>query len=237
MYLSFYQLKEKPFQISTDPKFLWLGEKHKEGFAVLRYGIVDNKGFLLLSGDVGTGKTTLINALLNSFGDEILVASVPDPGLEPLDFYNYVAAGFGLQKTFNSKGAFLSHFRRFLLKAHAAEKKVLLIIDEAQQMSPALLEETRLLSNIERQEAKLINIFFVGQGEFNQSLLDDGNRAIRQRITVNFNLEPLSLIETEAYINHRMHVAGAPRRLFGKRAIKKIYYFSIIKNWNYFFKN
>jgi len=190
MYLSFYGLKENPFQISTNPRFLWLGEKHQEALAALRYGILDNKGFLLLTGDVGTGKTTLINALLASLEDDVVAETIPDPGLKQLDLYHYIAEIFDIKGQFSSKGKFLVIFSRFLHSMHAKGKKVVLIIDEAQRLSPALLEEIRLLSNIEKPETKLINIFFVGQSEFNAALLREENRALRQRITVNYDIPP-----------------------------------------------
>ena len=163
MYLSFYNLKTKPFQISTDPKFLWLGENYKEALASLKYGIMDNKGFLLLTGGIGTGKTTLINALVNSLGDNTIVAIVPDPDLEKLDFFNFIANAFKIKKMFHSKGAFIIYMSHFLHNAYNNNKKVLLIIDEAQRLNPNFLEEIRTLSNIEKQNTKLINIFFVGQ--------------------------------------------------------------------------
>lgn len=226
MYLAHYGLKEKPFQISTDPRFLWLGEKHKEGLATLRYGVLDNRGFLLLTGDVGTGKTTLINALLNSLSDDVISATVPDPGLEKLDFFHFIANRFGLKERFQTKGEFLLRMDLFLSASFDANKKVILIIDEAQRTPPEILEEIRLLSNIERQTSKLINIFFVGQKEFNDALLRPENKALRQRITVNYHIDPLTARETSAYIRHRCRVAGASKELFEKRAVQKIYSFS-----------
>ncbi len=208
MYLSYYNLKHKPFQISTDPGFLWLGEKHMEALSTLRYGVLDNKGFLLLTGDVGTGKTTLINALLKTLKGDVLVATIRDPDLKPLDFFQYTAHVFGLQKEITSKGSFLIHFEKFLNQAHERKKKVLLIIDEAQRINQRLLEEIRLLSNIEKNESKLLNIFFVGQIEFNDILLRPVNRPIRQRITINYNIEALSAEETKHYIKHRLSVAS-----------------------------
>lgn len=226
MYLSYYNLKEKPFQISTDPKFLWLGEKHKEALAILRYGIIDNKGFLLLTGDVGTGKTTLINALLNSLGEETIVAKVFDPGLETLDFFNFVANSFGMERKFESKGEFLIHLDHFLHKAYFENKKVLLIIDEAQRLKPELLEEIRLLSNIEKQKNKLLNIFFVGQNEINEILSRTENRALRQRITLNHDIDPLTENETEEYIRYRLRVAGCESQIFDSEAFHEIFSFS-----------
>jgi general secretion pathway protein A len=186
MYLSHYNLDQKPFEITTDPAFIWLGEKHTEALATLEYGIQENKGFLLLTGDVGTGKTLLI-------------------------------------KNFNSKGDFLLHLRHFLHEAHQQNKKVLLIIDEAQNLKDELLEEIRLLSNIELEDAKLINIFFVGQNEINNILSEEKNRAVRQRISIRYHINPLFEFETRDYIGHRLNVAGSQNKIFNSEAIKKIY--------------
>lgn len=226
MYTNFYHLKRKPFQISSDPAFMWLGEKHKEALATLKYGILDNKGFLLLTGDVGTGKTTLINALLQSLSDDIISTTVPDPGLEKLDFFNFIAAGFGIEKEFLTKGTFLAHFRKFLIQAGEDKKKVLLIIDEAQLLTQEMLEEIRLLSNIEKTDAKLINIFFIGQNEFNEILNRNQNRAVRQRLTLNYNIDPLTPDETGEYIRHRLNIAGATDPIFDEEAIQEVFLYS-----------
>ena len=226
MYLSYYNLTEKPFQINTDPKFLWQGEKHKEALAMLKYGILDNRGFLFLAGDVGTGKTTLINTLINQLGNEIIFAIVPDPGLEKIDFFNFIAAAFNFNKRFNSKGEFLVYFSQFLHKAHINNKRILLIIDESQRLTNELLEEIRLLSNIEKQSAKLINIFFVGQNEFIDILLRAENRALKQRITINYRINPLTENETEQYVRHRLKVAGSQKNIFTSKAVHEIFAFS-----------
>lgn len=226
MYRSFYGLTLKPFQISSDPKFLWLGEKHQEALAVLKYGILDNRGFLLLTGDVGTGKTTLINALVNSLGPDTVVAHVPDPGLAMMDFFNYIASAFGMEEQFATKGAFLVRFRAFLEKAHTSRKQVLLIIDEAQRLDAKLLEEIRLLSNIELQQTKLINIFFVGQDEFSDILSRSENRALLQRMTLNYHIDPLTEEETGRFLKHRLKVAGTEKKIFSATAISEIFAFS-----------
>ncbi|WP_321416516.1 AAA family ATPase [uncultured Desulfobacter sp.] len=205
---------------------MWFGEKHQEALATLKYGILDNKGFLLLTGDVGTGKTSLINALLQSLEQDIIYTSVPDPSLIKLDFFNYIAASFGIDKEFTSKGAFLAHFKKFLLSASEKNKKVLLIIDEAQLLTQEMLEEIRLLSNIEKPDAKLINIFFIGQNEFNEILNRPQNRAVLQRMTLNYNLDPLTPEEVDAYIRHRLKVAGTQERLFDWNAVQEIFLYS-----------
>lgn len=226
MYKTYYNLKAMPFQITTDPRFLWLGEKHSEGLATLKYGIIEDKGFLLLTGDVGTGKTALINCLINMIDVAAIVAKIPDPGLSSLDFFNFLAVELKMNKKFDSKGAFLIYLKNFLHKAYASHKKVLLIIDEAQRLNHELLEQIRLLSNIELQNRKLINIFFVGQPEFNEMLIEDRNRAVRQRITVSYHIDPLTEPETHKYIEHRLKIAGATREIFAKNAVREIFSFS-----------
>jgi len=224
MYLKFFNLSTKPFEISPDPRFLWLGEKHKEGFATLKYGIVTGKGFISLTGDVGTGKTTLLNALAKSFGDTYIFARIPDPSLEGLDFFNFAANAFEMDKRFRGKGDFLSELTTFLNNAHANNKEVILIVDEAQAIKQELLEEIRLISNIEKPEKKLINIIFAGQNDFNEILIN--NRALRNRLAINYKIEPLTEIETEEYITHRLKTAGSKIRIFSSRAIHEIYSFS-----------
>jgi general secretion pathway protein A len=226
MYLDYYQLRAKPFQITADPKFLWLGDKHKEALATLRYGIVDNRGFLLLTGEVGTGKTMLINRLCSLLDIDTVVATLPDPDLNSMDFYNLLADGLQMKRTFDSKGAFLIHLRDFLHQSHADQKQVLLIIDESQRLNHKLMEDIRVLSNIELQDRKLINIFFVGQQEFNSILMAPSNRALSQRITVRYHIEPLNQEETGQYVDHRLKVAGRDKPVFKKAALSEIFHFS-----------
>ena len=226
MYENHYNLKAMPFQITTDPRFLWLGEKHTEALATLKYGIMENKGFLLMIGDVGTGKTALINCLVKMIDVSAIVAKIPDPGLSSLDFFNFLAAELKINKRFDSKGAFLIHLKKYLLKAHSLRKQVLLVIDEAQRLNHELLEQIRLLSNIELDNRKLINIFFVGQTEFSQMLLEERNRAVRQRITVSYHIEPLTETEVREYIKHRLKIAGTNKEIFSKDAVREIFLFS-----------
>jgi len=203
-----------------------MGEKHKEALATLRYGVLDNKGFLLLTGDVGTGKTTLINTLIKSLGDDVICTTVPDPSLDRLEFFNYIAAGFGIDREITSKGMFLVQFRYFLQQADRNNKTVVLIIDECQLVTQELLEEIRLLSNIEKADKKLLNIFFVGQNEFNEILSRSQNRAVRQRLTLNYNIEPLTFEETGKYIRYRLDVSGGDQGIFNAEAVRQIYLYS-----------
>lgn len=226
MYLDHFNLSEKPFQITPDPRFLWLGEKHQEALATLKYAVLDCKGFLLLTGDVGTGKTTLIKALLNSLDNNTIVATVVDPNLKKLQFFNFLGRIFGLKEVFRQKIDFLSRFTQFLNNAHEEGKTVLLIIDEAQRLSKELLEEIRLLSNIEKEHKKLLNIFFVGQNEFNLLLMQDHSKALRQRITITYQIQPLTETETTQYIDFRLKVAGTQQKIFDDKAIREVFKFS-----------
>jgi general secretion pathway protein A len=223
MYLNYYNLREKPFNISPDSRFLWLSEKHKEGLATLKYGILEEKGFLLLSGDIGTGKTLLIRAFTRMNEIETLIATIPDPDLEIMDFFKLLAEEFKMNKAFSSKGEFLLQFKEFLLESFDSDKKVLLIIDEAQRLNHDLLEQIRLLSNIEMDHRKLINIFFVGQTEFCEMLTHEKSRAARQRIAVSYELQPLDERETADYIHHRLDLAGAGDEIFKPDALREVF--------------
>jgi general secretion pathway protein A len=226
VYLSHYKLKKKPFDISPDPDFLWLGEKHQEGLATLKYGILQNKGFLMITGDVGTGKTALIRAVEKEVQAQIIVVTIPDPSLSLMDFYNVMASELNMGRSFDSKGAFLIEFKKLILKAASTHRRVLMIIDESHRLSSPLLEEIRLLSNIDLGGQVLINTFFVGQLEFKTLVDRPENRAVRQRITVNYELLPLSLAETQQYIAHRLKVAGTSRPIFTPEAILLLHTYS-----------
>ena len=226
MYKSFYNLDRKPFEITPDTSFLWLGENHKEALSTLRYGILDNKGFLLLMGDSGVGKTSLIKALTKSFDSDVEWGVVDDPTLDRIDFYNEIARSFGIDKKFTSKVQFLIQFSHFLHKADDQNKKVLLLIDECHLLTQEMLEEMRLLSNIEKADSKLINIFFVGENSFTEMLGQSKNRAVRQRITLKADIPPLSVHETEDYICHRLNVAGAEDKIFSAKACQAVYRYS-----------
>ena len=226
MYLTHYNLRIKPFETSPDPKFFWLSEKHKEALASLKYGIQENKGFLLLTGDIGTGKTTLLNCFLNENDTDAVIASIPDPDLSIVDFFKLLSKEYNINLNFDTKGDFIIQFEAFLHNTYSEEKKALLIIDEAQRLNQQLLEQIRLLSNIEKKYAKLINIFLVGQNELYELIMDEQNKALRQRIAVHYNIEPLTEPETRDYIKHRLRLAGTAVEIFSPEAIYEIFSFS-----------
>jgi type II secretory pathway predicted ATPase ExeA len=227
MYLDHFQIKEKPFLLNTDPRFLWLGTKHYDALKILEHGIKENKGLLLLTGEIGSGKTMLISALVSRLNyEEIAVARLPDPGLERREFFFLVARNFGIGRRVFSRESFTEAIDRFLSTLYIEEKKALLIVDEAQIMTSSILEEIRLLSNIEYQHKKLFNIFLVGQNEFNIILLKPEHRSLKERISTSYNLELLSESETAAYISHRLKIAGAKSPIFTDNAMREIHLFS-----------
>jgi type II secretory pathway predicted ATPase ExeA len=223
MYDSFYHLSEKPFQINTDPRFLWLGEKHREALANLKYGLVDGNGPVVLTGDIGTGKTTLVNALLDSLDDKVCVAKINHTSLEPDQFLFLTAKSFDPDVAVTGKGDLLLFFNHFLKKEHAEGKTALLIVDEAHHLSAEILKEIRLLTYIEQAGKSLLSVIFVGQLEFLPILQSPQCRALCQRITLFYNIGALTSEETALYVRHRLRVSGAETPLFSSAAITRIY--------------
>jgi len=228
MYTHFYNLREKPFNVTPSPRFLYLGETHKEALSLLTYGVMERKGFVLLTGEVGTGKTTIVQTLLKNLDSSVKYVYLSNPTVSVKDFLSYVAFGLGLRTQFSSKGSFLIQFEEFLQKILQHQQNVLLIIDEAQKLSFELLEEIRLLSNMENPDEKLINIFLVGQPELNRKLGQPICRPLLQRISIRYHIRPLDLEDTREYITTRLKVAGAANgtKIFSKNVIEAIHQYS-----------
>jgi len=223
MYESFYNLSEKPFQINTDPRFLWLGEKHQEALANLKYGLADRNGLVVLTGDIGTGKTTVVNALLEALDDKVSVAKINHTSLEPDQFLSLMAKTLDPEFVVAGKSDLLLFFHNFLKKEHADGRTVLLVVDEAHRLSAAAMEEIRLLTNIEQDGKSLLSCIFVGQRELLPILHSPQCRALRQRITLYYNIEALTSEETALYVQHRLNVSGAMAPLFSPAAITRIH--------------
>ncbi len=226
MYAAYYNLKETPFNQSVDPKYTWLSEKQSEALAVFKQNYLDKKGFFLITGDAGTGKTAFIKKLLAEIESKAFVATVTDPDLDVLDFFNWLSEEFNLNIMFKSKGAFLTRFKRFLLEANQKKINVTLIIDDAHRINQELIEELLTLSNIKKAGSKLLSIFFVGQSGFNKILQKKQNSAFRKSIDAHFHLKPLKEDEIVQLILYRLKVAGAKAEIFSSRAFHEIYQFS-----------
>jgi len=223
MYLDFYNLKTEPFSLSPDPRFLFLTASHKEAMAHLKYGLIQHKGFVVILGEVGTGKTTLLNALLAKIPNEVIYAFISNPILSRQEFFRLLAHYYKLGPV-TDKADFLIKFSSYLERAYYDNKSIVLIIDEAHCLSETILEEIRLLSNLETPNAKLINIILCGQLEFEPILRQEKFLPLRQRISLKYTLRPLTLSETESYIHLRLSKAGADdTRIFTSIAIRHIY--------------
>ncbi|UCE87843.1 MAG: AAA family ATPase [Deltaproteobacteria bacterium] len=224
MYLSFYELDRSPFEMTPDPGFLYLGEAHREGLATLVYAVRSRKGFVLLTGEVGTGKTTLLHALLSQLDSDTASAFLFHPVLSPLDLFRMLFSEYGIEERCQTKAEFLLAFNRFLIDRLKKNQATLLILDEAQRLSTELLEEIRLLSNLETATSKLIQIMLVGQPELKEMLAAPELRQLRQRIALRYEIHPLDREDTIAYIEERLRSAGyAGTGIFKKGALAEIY--------------
>ncbi|MDR3088664.1 MAG: AAA family ATPase [Desulfobulbaceae bacterium] len=225
MYREFFGLQSKPFELTSDSRSLFLSETHRQGLATLKYGVVSNSGFLLLTGGVGTGKTTLINALVTELKDSHYLCLLSNPILEVADFYRYFAAKLGLRYD-GVKSHFLLMLSQLLEKCLVTNRKVLLIIDEAHALPYDLFEEIRFLENVSSEQKNILSIFLVGQPELLGRLAEERLRAVRQRVGIRFHLEPLTSADVLAYINYRLMVAGRDTSLgdlFTDKAVEYIH--------------
>jgi general secretion pathway protein A len=226
MYLSFYGLAEKPFSITPDPRYLYLGGRHAEALAHLVYGVTEAGGFIQLTGEVGTGKTTIVRSLLAKQPDNTEIALILNPRMNAREFVATLCSELGMflpDKTIDSEMELIDILNRYLLKAHAQGKRVVLIVDEAQNLTPELLEQVRLLTNLETETQKLLQIILIGQPELRDMLARNDLRQLAQRITGRYHLEPLSRDEAAAYVKHRLRIAGATVDIFTTGALAELY--------------
>jgi len=226
MYNDYYGFRESPFNITPDPRFLFFSQRHREAFNHVLFGIRERKGFIQLTGEVGAGKTTVCRAILEELGPRYKTALILNPCLTSAQLLRAVLTEFGLPRRVD-RVASLDTLNRFLLEQIATENEVVLIIDEAQDLNLELLEQVRLLSNLETDQRKLLQIVLIGQPELRDTLNARSLRQLRQRITVRYHLTPLDREETERYILHRMNVAGCDRApTFTPWAVRRIHGYS-----------
>jgi general secretion pathway protein A len=225
MYESFFGLRERPFDLSPNPRFLYLAKRHREALSHLRYGLTTPRGFTLVLGDAGTGKTTLIRTVLDELDTNLVeCVSLSNPTLTRDEFIEFLSVNFKLGHDGMSKTRFLSEFRQHLETRHNAGKLTALVLDEAQSLPYELLEEVRLLSNIEDSSAKLLNVVLAGQPELADRLNEPTLRQLKQRVSLRCELGPLDLPDTAAYIAGRLRIAGGnPLAIFSREAVTTIH--------------
>lgn len=209
MYLTYYGLIEKPFSVTADPNFLYLSKKHREAISHMQYGIEQRMGFLEITGEIGTGKTTICKALLNTLDEHTKTAFILNSNLSEIQLLQAIVEDFGIGFKNKNKLTMLNELNKFLLEQIRCNNNVVLIIDEAQNLKSTLLEQIRLLSNLETEKEKLLQIILVGQPELKEKLRSPELAQLRQRIAIRYHIFPLEQNEIKAYVCHRLGVAGA----------------------------
>jgi general secretion pathway protein A len=228
MYKAFYKLTRNPFEITPDPSFLFPTKKHNEALAALYYGVRRHKGFVVLTGEVGTGKTLLLRCLLQLLkrNNDVAYAYVFNGRLSSVEFLQYVAGDFGLPASNKNKGELLMALSNYVIERGRANLTTVLVVDEAHQLSIEILEEIRLLTNLETAQSKLLQILLVGQPELDEKLDSVELRQLKQRIGFRSRLAPLDQLETKGYIERRLQLAGANPQaatLFPPQTIAAVY--------------
>ena len=225
MYKDYFGLKDKPFSIAPDPQYLYMSERHREALAHLIYGLQSDGGFVLLTGEVGTGKTTVCRCLLEQVPEDAEIAFVLNPKVTAVELLATICDELGIHYPQDNQSikVFVDGINRYLLDTHAKGRKTVLIIDEAQNLSVDVLEQIRLLTNLETNKQKLLQVIMLGQPELKTILERPELRQLAQRITARYHLEPLSQQEMVGYISHRLKVAGVERPLFPAATIRRLY--------------
>lgn len=227
MYESYYGLRSKPFQLTPDPDFFFASKLHKRAMSYLQYGLSQAEGFIVITGDIGTGKTTIANSLLDNIEADIYAAQIVTPKLSPDEIVKMVASKFGIDTTGKSKTDLLESLQIFLEQLALSGKRALLLVDEAQNLPLETIEELRMLSNFQKAGKPLLQSFLLGQAELQPILRAPNMEQFRQRIVASCHLAPLNLEETTAYIHYRLEHAGSQRKdLFSEEALAAIHEFT-----------
>ena len=224
MYLNFYGLKEKPFQLFPDPSYFFLSSKHKTALNYLEYGILNNVGFIVITGEIGSGKTTLIKKFLSQLEKKIITAVISNTNVESKEFLQMLLQELGIEYSKEeTKADLLNHLHHFLIEKYASRQQVVLIVDEAQNLPSAVLEEIRMISNLQTEKEFLIQIILVGQPPLREKLLHPSLEQFLQRVSLSYHLFPLNEQETKDYIKHRLKLAGARYPIFSEEALKAVF--------------
>lgn len=226
MYESFFGFKEAPFNVTPDPRFVYFSRQHREALSALVYGVQSRRGFIQITGGIGTGKTTLCRALLGQLGEKVHSALVFNPKLSEFEILQAIVEDFGIQPKGKRKKDYFDALNHFLLTEIEKDYNAIVIIDEAQLLKPKALEQIRLISNLETATQKLIQIILVGQPEFREILKRPDLEQLYQRITIRYHLGPLTRQELEEYIEHRIQIAGGEGNFFTAEAYDRVYDFS-----------
>jgi type II secretory pathway predicted ATPase ExeA len=222
MYEAFYHLKEAPFSINPDPEYLYFGRRHSYAYAMMKHGIKDNSNFIVISGEIGCGKTTLVRHLLNDCGSDITVGLISNTHREMDDLFKWVMLAFGLPYEGVSRQELDDAFRNFLIEQHGKGKPVLLIVDEAQNISFDALESLRSLLRVNTDKHQLLQIMLIGQPELRSMLSELEISQFSKRIAVDFHIKPFEATDVQEYIHHRLKIAGRESPLFTAEACAKI---------------